>query len=285
MSDRRTFIKNSTLISVGIMAIPSCLSVSSKKEYSIGVQLYTVRDQMGKDPQGTLKKIADIGYKEIESAGFQNGKMYGFAGKEFQTIVSDLGLKNVSAHIPLDIFQNEFEEALEYMAASGEKYAVLPWLSADDRKSLDQYKSYAELLNRSGEKAKTYGIEVCYHNHDFEFIEIDGELPMKVILEGTDPDLVKMELDLYWINKAGLDAMEFFKQNRKRVPLWHVKDMDASPEKAFTEVGEGVIDYASIFEKKEISGMKHFFVEQDVSVDPMKSIETSYKNLTQKILN
>ncbi|MFT4834912.1 MAG: sugar phosphate isomerase/epimerase [Flavobacteriaceae bacterium] len=285
MIDRRTFIKNSAVISSGVLAIPSCLSVSSKKEYEIGVQLYTVRDQMGKDPEGTLSKIADMGYKEIESAGYQSGKMYGFAGKEFQTILSDLGLKNVSAHIPLNVFTNDFEEALEYMAESGGQYAVLPWLSADDRQSIDQYKSYAELLNRSGEKAKTYGVEICYHNHDFEFIEIDGELPMKVILEGTDPDLVKMELDIYWINKAGLDAEEFFKQNRKRVPLWHVKDMDATPEKGFTEVGEGVIDYVSIFEKKELSGMKHFFVEQDVSVDPMKSIETSYKNLTQKILN
>lgn len=281
--NRRYFIKTSAMASAAVAILPSCLS-SGQASPSIGVQLYTVRNEMGTDPRGTLKKIADIGYKEVETAGYADGQTYGFGGKEFKSILSDLGLELTSGHMGQDVFENSFDQALEFMADAGQRYAVFPWLAPEKRTSIDQFKQYADTLNRCGEKAKKAGITVCYHNHDFEFQLLDGQLPVQVLLGETDADLVKMELDLYWIVKAGFDPIVFFEEHRGRVPLWHVKDMANTPEKGFAEVGTGTIDFTRIFEAKEVAGMKHFFVEQDMSDHPLQSLQTSYTNLTRQIL-
>lgn len=281
--NRRKFIKTSAVASAAAMVLPSCFSASGTA-HSLGVQLYTVRNEMSKDPRGTLEKIAKIGYKKLETAGYGAGKLYGFSGKEFKQIVGDLGLEFTSGHISQEVFADAFDEALEFMTDAGQQYAVFPWLSPEQRVSLDQYKGYAETLNRCAEKAKPAGITICYHNHDFEFQELEGELPMNVILRESDPALVKIELDLYWITKAGLNPLQFFKENSGRVPLWHVKDMADTPEQGFAEVGEDTIDFKAIFDQKEVSGMEHYFVEQDQSDNPIKSLELSYKNLTEKIL-
>lgn len=263
--------------------MPSCMSSSGKKQ-DIGLQLYTVRNEMAADPKRTLEKVAKIGYTNLETAGYSDGKLYGFTGTEFNNFLSDLGLKNISGHIPLQVFQEQFDQALEFMSNSAQKYAVLPWLSPEERSSIDQYKQYAELLNKSAEKAKSANIQICYHNHDFEFQQLDGQLPIDVLLKETDPDLVDFELDLYWITRAGYDPVEFFEQNKNRVPLWHVKDMADTAAKEFAPVGTGTIDFKKIFDNAKVSGMKYFFVEQDQSDNPMESIATSYKNLTQNIL-
>lgn len=279
--NRRAFIKTSAIASAAVVMLPSCIS-ASKKEHEIGLQLYTVRNQMSSDPKGTLEKVAKIGYKNLETAGYNAGKMYGFSGAEFKKIVEDLGMKNVSGHMSLNVFQDSFDEALEHMEASGQKYVVLPYLPPTS--TLDEYRNYAAILNRAAEKAKSANIQVCYHNHDFEFKEVDGKRPIDVLLEEVDPKLVKLELDLYWIVKAGFDPVEFFEANKNRIPLWHVKDMADTEARGFAEVGTGTIDYKRIFENADVSGMEYSFVEQDQSDNPMKSIETSYKNLTQNIL-
>ncbi len=278
---RRIFIRNTAITSLGLALIPGCTPASRP---AVGLQLYTVRNQMTADALGTLQTIAKIGYTQIETAGYSEGKIYGMSASEFKTVLSDLGLEFVSGHMGLNVFRDGFDQALDFMAEAGQKYAILPWFMPEDRATLDQYRSYAALLNTCGEKAKSRGIMVGYHNHDFEFVPIDGVLPMDILLKETDPSLVCMELDLYWISKVNLDPIAFFDQNKGRVLLWHVKDMDATAEGNFTEVGNGVIDYSEIFKNKEKSGMKYFFVEQDQSADPLKSIEISYKNLTEKIL-
>ncbi len=281
---RRTFLKTTAVASAAIAAMPSLMASVVKPSTKIGVQLYTVRNEMSSDPKGTLEKIARIGYQKLEGAGYDAGKIYGFSGKEFGSIVSDLGMELTSGHMSSQVFAEGFDQALEFMVDAGQQYAVFPWLSPEQRVSLDQYKGYAATLSKCAEKAKSAGITVCYHNHDFEFQELDGELPMNILLSETDPEMVKIELDLYWITRAGLDPIQFFKDNSGRVPMWHVKDIANTPERGFAEVGTGTIDFKAIFAEKKTSGMKHFFVEQDQSANPLKSIELSYKNLTEKIL-
>lgn len=281
-NNRRIFIKNTALASLGLALIPGCLSDTPVRK--IGIQLYTVRDLMATDAVGTMKAVANLGYNQIETAGYADGKIYGMDPASFKQVVDDLGLEFVSGHMGLGVFRDGFDQALEFMVKAGQKYAVLPWLMPDERNSLDLYKGYAELLNVTGEKAKAAGIQVCYHNHDFEFVEMEGGKPMDILLKETDPSLVQFELDLYWISKVDIDPVAFFKENSGRVSLWHVKDMANTAERGFAEVGAGTIDFARIFQNADLSGMKHFFVEQDQSADPMKSIALSYKNLTERIL-
>lgn len=280
---RRTFIKTTVVASAGLAIFPSC-TTSSGKDQKIGVQLYTVRNEMAADPKGTLEQVAKIGYKKIETAGYTGGKIYGYTAKEFKSIIDDLDLEFVSGHMSPQVFAEGFDQALDFMAEAGQQYAVFPWLAPEQRVSLDQYKGYAELLNKCTEKAAPTDIKVCYHNHDFEFQELEGRLPMDVLLDEFDPKLVDIELDLYWISKVGLNPVLFMMNNPQRIPLWHVKDMANTDEKGFAEVGEGSINFEEIFNNASVSGMKHFFVEQDQAEDPLKSIEISYKNLKEKIL-
>lgn len=281
--NRRTFIKTSAVASAAVMVMPSCMKTTTATQPEIGLGLYTIRDQMAANPKGTLEKIAKMGYKTIEPFGFNGRQVFGMGAKEFKGIIDDLGLKFVSGHCDPVVFEERFEESLEFMNFVGQQYAAFPYLPADQR-NIDRYKQIAATLNRCGEMAKSSGITICYHNHDFEFQEIDGQFPIDILANESDPELVKFELDLYWVSKAGYDPIEQFNKFKGRVPLWHVKDMADTPEQGFAEVGEGTIDYKTIFAAKEISGMKYFFVEQDQSDDPMKSIEISINNLTQKIL-
>lgn len=278
--NRRAFIKTTAVASAAVAILPSCLT-SSPRDNRIGLQLYTVRNEMQKDPKGTLQQVAKIGYKKIESAGYDQGKLYGSNAKEFKSLINDLDLEFVSGHLSLNVFEEAFDEALEFMQVAGQEYAVFPWLAPEQRVSLDQYRGYAELLNRCAEKAAPAGIKVCYHNHDFEFQQLEGKLPMDVLLDEIDPKLVALELDLYWISRVGLNPVLFMMNNPQRIPLWHVKDMAATPDQGFEEVGEGTINFGEIFTHADVSGMKHFFVEQDQSENPMESIAVSYKNLKE----
>ena len=153
---------------------------------------------------------------------------------------------------------------------------VLAFLFPNERKTIDDYKKIAENLNKAGEKCKKAGIQFCYHNHDFEFQALDGTIPFDILMGQTDKDLVKAELDLFWVQKAGFNPVELFDKYPGRGVLWHVKDMDKTEKKSFTEVGNGVIDFNAIFKNAKKSGMEHFFVEQDVCPGkPVDSITQS----------
>ncbi|UII24318.1 sugar phosphate isomerase/epimerase family protein [Fulvivirga ligni] len=288
MHNRRTFLKYSAVIGAGVLTMPSCMGSTSQ---ATGIQLYTLRDEMGSDPKGTLKKIADIGYKEVESAGYGGRKYYGFSASEFKKILDDTGLNMVSGHYMTGringdqqgSLSNGWEQAVEDAATAGQKYMVVAYLVDEERKSLDDYKSLTDLLNKCGETCKKSGIQLCYHNHDFEFKSFDGTEGYDVLLNDTDEDLLKMELDLFWATKADKDPVKLFEAHKGRFPLWHVKDMDADGN--FAAVGTGSIDFKRIFDAAGASGMKHYFVEQDViKGDHIQTITTSYKNV-QKIIS
>ena len=263
-------------------------STSATSTKTVGLQLYTLRDLMAKDPVGTLKSVADIGYKEVESFGYSNGKFFGKTPKEYAALLKDLGLSEPSGHYGTGkatpdakgTLTNGWQQAVDDAAAIGQKYMVCAYLTPDERTKLDDYKQFADLFNKSAEVCKAAGIQFCYHNHDFEFKVMDGQVPYGVLLNGTDKELVKLELDLYWATFAGQDPVALFKEHPGRFPLWHVKDMEKTPERAFAPVGTGSIDFQRIFDAKNSAGMKYYFVEQDVcKLPPLESIAISLKNV------
>jgi len=158
---------------------------------------------------------------------------------------------------------------------------VCPYLTEEERKTMDQYKRLFDLLNKTGEAAKKMGLQMAYHNHDFEFETLDGKIPFDELLQHTDPDLVKIEMDLYWITRAGKDPIAYFKQYPGRFHLWHVKDMADTPAKEFAPVGTGTIDFKQLFQNAKLAGTKYFIVEQDMHKNnqPIENISSSYNYL------
>ena len=289
MESRRKFLKQGGALALGSILLSDCMAVA-QSETRIGVQLYTVRNQISESLEKTLEVVADVGYNQVELAGHKAGKVYGKLPEKFKKLLKELALSPVSGHYSTGItnpkdkgtLSNGWEEALDEMNEVGQSYAVLAYLQESERKSLDDYKRVADLLNKAGEAAKKRGIQLCYHNHAFEFEELEGQVPMYYLLDQTDPDLLKMELDLYWVTKAGFSILDFFKKYEGRIPLWHVKDIDANGD--FTEVGSGSIDFAEVFANQSVSGMKHFFVEHDNSANPFESIRTSYGYIKENLV-
>jgi sugar phosphate isomerase/epimerase len=294
MSSRRTFIKSTSLLTAGAMLKPSMFNY--KRGY-IGLQLYTVREQMQKDPAATLARVAEIGYNSVEGATYTGSeKFYEMTPAEFSKLLKQNGLIMPSSHYRLGeekmngeeakgTMLHDWDRAVDDAAAVGVKYMVCAYLSEAERGNLDHYKKVAHDLNKAGERCKKAGIQLCYHNHDFEFKKQDNKLPYDILLNDTDKSLVKMEIDLYWVSKAGRDPIALFNQHPGRFPLWHVKDMDKTPEKAFTEVGNGTINFKKIFAHADKAGLKYFFVEQDKTPgDPFESITKSITYIKKNLV-
>ncbi len=271
MTTRRSFIKSTSLLSAGLWMAPADLL---RNKSLIGLQLYTVRDFMAKDPADALSKVAAIGYNSVEGATYTGTqKFYGMEPVVFSKLLKDNGLIMPSAHYRLGeemqkgaivkgTMLHEWDKAVDDAAAVGLKYMVCAYLSEVERKGIDHYKYVADQLNIAGERCKKAGIQLCYHNHDFEFMKLDGQYPFDILL-GADKDLVKIEMDIYWVSKAGMDSVALFRKHPGRFPLFHLKDMDNTPQKAFTEVGNGVINYKEILKHQKKAGLQYFFVEQD----------------------
>lgn len=295
MLSRRTFLKSAVLLSASACAAPAMLA-GADSQSRIGLQLYTVRDAMQKDPVGTLRQVAQLGYTSVEGASYTgDGKFYGMTPDAFAKELKQVGLIMPSAHYRLGQDQVNGQPAMGTMLHGwdravadakqvGAQYMVCAYLSDSERGGLDQYQYVADQLNKAGELCKKAGIQFCYHNHDFEFIVQDGKLPYDLLL-ATDPSLVKMELDLYWATKAGQDPLALFTKYPGRFPLWHVKDMDNTPQRNFTEVGNGTIDFKRIFAQKKLAGMQYFFVEQDQTPgSPFDSIKQSAAYIKRELV-
>lgn len=288
---RRDFIKQTSLMSAGAMLLPDLgLDWSSTVDFhNIGLQLYTVRDDMNENPLGTLKAISKIGYKHVECAGYRNGKFYGQTKENFKMILRDMGLKMHSGHAMTGFGQDKdtysmtykWESYCEDAAFMEQKYIVSAYFMEGERKTIDDYKRHAALFNECAVIAQKYNLIFCHHNHDFEFIPINGIVPYDIFLSETDPKLVKFELDHYWTTKANVNTKKLIKKNPGRFPIFHIKDMDASPDKSFAEVGSGVINWKSVFKLAPKAGMDLFFVEQDFckNMKPLESIKVSYDYL------
>jgi len=281
MVNRRTFLTTATRTALGAAAFANLSRIevltAARKLDKIGVQLYTVRGEMAKDFEGSLQKVAGIGYKEVEFAGYYNK-----TPNEVKAILDRHGLSAPAAHAPLTDIQTKLDATIESAKAIGHRFLICPYLDAKDRRTLDDYKRHAETFNRAGEACHKAGIQFGYHNHDFEFEAKDGKLPFDVLLAETDKNLVKMELDLYWISKAGQNPLAYLEKYPDRFALFHVKEMDNTPKQGITEVGRGVIDFKTIFAKAPRGAIKHYFVEQDTTPgSPFDSIKVSFDYLKQ----
>ena len=276
MVNRRGFLKSAAGTAFAGLSL-SQLNSAAEKIKAVGLQLYTVRRELEKDFEGALARVAAIGFKEVEFAGYFNRSPV-----QVQSTLKANGLTSPSAHVSLKALSEDWAKTVETAASIGHRYLICAYLMPQERRSLDDYKRCVELFNRAGEVSKKAGIQFGYHNHDFEFPPLDGTVPFDLLLEKTDPNLVKIELDLYWITKAKHDPLKYFASHPGRFPLLHVKDMDNTPKQFFTEVGRGVIDFKRIFQQAGKAGVKHYFVEQDECPgSPLDSIKVSFEYLSK----
>jgi sugar phosphate isomerase/epimerase len=276
---RRQFLKLSALglgvAGLGMASLPlSAGATTPAAKVLPGLQLYTLRDLMAQSVADTLKLVAGVGYTQVEFAGY-----YDQSATQLKKIMDSEGLSSPSCHVPLDMMQKDLDKVIEQALVVGHKYLVLPYLMDTDRKTIDQYKALAAFLNKAGEKIQAAGMQLAYHNHDFEFVRLSGQLPYDVLLNETDAKLLQMELDLYWVVKAGLSPLDLIARQPGRFPLWHVKDMDKAG--AFADVGKGVIDFKPIFAKAEAAGLRHAFVERDQTDNRVETIRQGFSALTK----
>lgn len=303
MQNRKDFLKLTSALAIGSLVLPDKANAFFKKESlpPPGLQLFTFFSSIDDDVNGTLKKIAAIGYKEIESAFSKKGGFYGMKPKELAALISSLGMSWKSHHVlgapfkmppgakmptdangkpivipPMKNLTDNMQELIDQVAEGGVEFLVCANIPIN---SLDEVKAGIEVLNKTDEACKKAGIGFAYHNHDAEFRAVEGQVPYELFLLQTK---IKMELDLAWAIKGGTDPVELFNQNKGRFPLWHVKDLDATKEKILP-VGEGTIDYKRIFDAAPDAGLKYYFVEHDFPADAYASITTTYNNLTKML--
>lgn len=283
---RREFIKLGAALGAGMALQPlaGCFSNKSAPQATgegnlgaFGLQLYTLRDDMPKDPKGVLQKVASYGYKQIESYEHdQLGMFWGMSPQEFRTYLDGLGMVMVSSHCEIN---KDFERKVEQAASIGMAYLACPWLGPNP--GLDFYRKAAEQFNRCGELCKKAGLRFAYHNHDYSFLPVEGHLPQDVMMQATDPSLVDYEMDIYWVVVAGQDPVQWFNKYPGRFTMSHVKDRrkgaKAKDTDASTVLGTGALDFSTVLKAGADKGMKYFIVEQERydGTTPLKAVEAN----------
>ena len=291
MMNRRTFLETAATITAATLVTRRFSWAADEHRINkVGVQLYSARDKMKEDFDGTVAKVASIGYKEVEFAGY-----FGHTPQQVRAVLEKNGITSPSCHVDYKVLApDQWPAQIESAKIIGQSYIVNPWIPEELRKTDDDWKRASETFNRAGEASKKAGIQFAYHNHWFEFLPVNGKRPYDMLLEMCDPNLVKMELDLCWITVGGADPLDYFNRYPGRFPLVHVKDVKKVPKvsaggtqdfgssmKDMTEVGSGIIDWKRIFAQSDKAGIKHYIVEHDNPKDPFQSIQTSYEYLAK----
>lgn len=313
MTNRRDFLKYAGAFSLGGLVLPACSTRDTNGQAGegkaeaangqatnatgnlgpIGLQLYSVKDVIEEDLRGTLQRLADIGYKEVESYPGKQGHYFGMEAKEFASMLQGMGLELVSSHFGSGTpngsanswrqatMLHGFEELASKAAETGQQYLTCSSLSKELRQTPDDLKRTADLFNRTGEICRNAGMQFAYHNHAFEFERVGDVMVYDYLLENTDPDLVKYEMDLFWVVAGGQEPKAYLSKYPNRFPLGHVKDMSKEDRTKNTEIGTGSIDYTSILRAAEDAGMKHYFVEQESFTRPsIESMRMNYNYLS-----
>jgi sugar phosphate isomerase/epimerase len=299
---RRDFLKSAALGAAGLLAAPAFalnLGPAAPKR-AIGLELFTLIKELDQDLAGTLKKVATLGYQEVESSFSSKPGFYGLKATEFAALTKDLGLAWKSHVVPRSPFklppgakmptgphgkplilptmlnlEQNLPQVVDGAAAGGVRYLVCASLPPA---SLDDVKTSVEVLNRAALLTEKAGLTLCYHNHDTEFRPMQGQVPYDLLLSQTDARTVKMQLDLAWAVKGGVDPVELFRRHPGRFPLWHVKDLGRD-HLTLEPVGRGSIDFKRIFDQAPLAGLAHLFVEHDAPAAPFDSITTSLRTL------
>jgi len=291
---RRTFVKNSAMMLAGSSLLTQDLFTTKKDEEIVGIQLYSIRDDMNKDPSGTLKQLAEMGYKYVEHASYRNRKFYGYAVPEFKNVLEGLGIKMPSGHTVMgrphwDETKKEFTDLWKYTvedaAAMGQQYVISPSLDESFRKNYDDLKRFMDVFNKSGELCKKSGMKFGYHNHDFEFSEkLNGETLYDIMLKSTDPELVIQQLDIGNLFNGGAKAKDVVKKYPGRFKSLHVKDEIPStggPDKYESALlGTGVVDVKDVIDEvRERTKNVHYIIEQE-SYQGKTPLDCARENLT-----
>lgn len=295
MTSRRKFIKQSSILSTFALMPISGFSMTSKKKYKMGLQLFTIRDAMAKDPVNTLKTVRSLGYEDGEIFGYdgESGTYYGMPSADFKTLIDDLDFTVTSGHYdfssyfqkPFNELEGYLDQCIEGSHAIGAKYITWPWLAPDYR-TIDNFKVLAEKLNKMGEQVVKGGLGFAYHNHDFEFIDHQGENGYDIILKETDANLVKFQMDMYWVvHSSKLSPQELIEKNPSRYVMWHIKDMDKIT-RDYTEMGNGSIDYIDILSKIDMDALEYYYIEQggNFAHNSMQSITDSASYFKKELL-
>lgn len=285
--NRRKFLLSTGVTAAGVFIGCDIKAGNSlHKDHLIGLQLYSVRDEVKDGLDQLLGRVAAAGYGSVEMYGFNiTDNFFKHAPGEVAAMLKAHKLISPSGHYQLDLFDKDGQQVVDAALALGHRYVVIPWFPPEQRDSLDDYKVIAEKINKAARLCKDNKLRMAYHNHDFEFTRYDGGVSgYDILLKECDKDLVDFELDLYWVKFANENALDIFKKNPGRIKMWHVKDMDKNDPKKQTAVGSGIIDFKSIFAEAELSGMEYFYVEQENLPVPgddtiKKSSEYVRKNL------
>jgi sugar phosphate isomerase/epimerase len=271
MYQRRDFIKLSAAIGAGLALGPftggltGCSPVAKAQSTinnKFGLQLYTLREDLPKDPKGVLTQIASFGYKELEGYEGPQGLFWGMSNTEFKKFVEDLGMRFVASHCN---YSQDFERKAAEAGAIGMEYLIAPYLGA--QKSLDDYKRAAETFNQKGEICRRNGLRFAYHNHDYSFKPVDGQMPQDIMMQIADKNLVDFEMDIYWVVNAGQDPEAWFRKYEDRFRLVHVKDrqrgVGETNKNVSVVLGTGSINFPQILRTAAQNGVRHFMVEQE----------------------
>lgn len=295
-TSRRTFIKAGAMAVTGAAFFPQTLLAAKKEKGIIGLQLYSVRQEMAKDPLGSLKQVAAMGYRYVEHANYINRKFYGYSAPEFRKVLDDLGLKMISGHTVMgrqhwDEAKNDFSDSWKYTvedaAVLGQKYVVSPSMDNSMRKTYDDFKHYMDIFNKCGELCKRQGMKFGYHNHDFEFSEkLNNEKLFDIMMKSMDPDLVVMQLDMGNLYNGGAVALDVVNQYPGRFENLHVKDeiaAESGNEKyVSTIIGKGIVNARQVVDlATKIGGTKVYIIEQESyqGMTPMECVKEDLKIL------
>ena len=292
MTTRRKFLAQAGLATAGVLVAPSLLKAVSI--HKPGIQLYSLRDQLPKDVKGVIGKVAKAGYKEVETFGYDAKTGYwGLHSKDFAKLLKDNGLSSPSGHYGLDSFfgkgdTDDLKRYIEVAKTIGQSYIIIPSLNGEFIKTVDECKSVAGKMNKAADLLKTSGLKLGYHNHNFEWKPLGGGATFyDTILKETDPKLVHMEMDIFWVVRAGQDPVKILEKHAGRFAFAHVKDRDKVKTDLNTEIGKGSIDFKTIIPKAKAAGVRHFMMEQEnfTDIDPFVSIteSCSYMKNTLKI--
>lgn len=290
MLSRRSFILSSSMAAAAALLVPSFACVANKKV--VGLQLYSLRDELPKSLKETIEKVGKAGFAEVETYGFSiKDQFWGVSPSDFKKLLDANGLKAVSGHYGLGTYladgnTDELKAAIEAANILGSEYVTIPWLDPSLRTNAEDYKKLALKINVAGKMCKDAGLRLAYHNHNFEFEKQGNTTGYEILLKETDKNLVDFELDLYWVVRSGNDPLKLFKENPGRFTMWHVKDMDKTDPSLNAEVGTGSINFKPIFAEAQLSGMKHFFVEHETNYkpNPMGSVTASCAYIKKELI-
>ncbi|QQL50691.1 sugar phosphate isomerase/epimerase family protein [Mucilaginibacter ginkgonis] len=280
MTTRRQFLSNAGLLTAGAFLAPHM--ASAKINAKAGIQLYTLREQLPKDPKGVIAKVAQAGYKEVETFGYSKANgFWGLSASEFSQTLKANGLTTCSGHYGTGVETGNMamlDECIEAAKVTGQEYVIIPYLGDQYRKTASDIKSFVEKVNKAAEHAKNAGVKLGYHNHNFEFTNVGGTTLADELLKGTSKANFSFEMDIYWVVRSGQDPIQWIKKYPGRFQLVHVKDMDKGQPELNTEIGKGSIDFKKIVAEAKLAGIQHYVVEQEnFKIDPYISITESAK--------